>query len=70
MAMVSAAAELAARGIAVGLIHPGWVRTDMGGANAPVSAQASVAGIRRVIEALDASRSGGFWDYQARSLPW
>ena len=70
MAMVNAAAELGQRGIAVGLIHPGWVRTDMGGPEAPVGVDASVAGVRRVIDALDLSSTGGFWDYQGNALPW
>ncbi len=70
MAMVSAAADLKPRGIAIGLLHPGWVKTDMGGQGAPVSREASATGIRQVIDALDLSRTGGFWDYQGKVLPW
>lgn len=51
-------------------IHPGWVRTDMGGPRADLDAQTSVAGIRRVIESLDADRAGRFWMYDGSELPW
>ncbi len=51
-------------------IHPGWVRTDMGGPRADLDAATSVAGMRRVIEALDAERAGRFWMYDGTELPW
>ena len=52
------------------LLHPGWVRTDMGGASASLSAQESVAGMRRVIARLGKADSGSFYDYQGESIPW
>jgi NAD(P)-dependent dehydrogenase (short-subunit alcohol dehydrogenase family) len=52
------------------LLHPGWVQTDMGGAGAPLGAEESVAGMRRVIEALPRSESGTFLDYRGGSIPW
>jgi NAD(P)-dependent dehydrogenase (short-subunit alcohol dehydrogenase family) len=70
MAMVNASAELKPRGIAVAVLHPGWVRTDMGGSGAPLSTEESATGIIKVIEALDLGRTGGFWDYQGKTLPW
>jgi NAD(P)-dependent dehydrogenase (short-subunit alcohol dehydrogenase family) len=51
-------------------IHPGWVRTDMGGPRADLDAATSVAGIRQVIAALDADKAGRFWMYDGTELPW
>ena len=64
------AAALAERGIAVVSLHPGWVQTDMGGAQAPLAPQQSVAGLLRVIDGLDMARSGSFLDWQGETLPW
>jgi NAD(P)-dependent dehydrogenase (short-subunit alcohol dehydrogenase family) len=61
---------LADRGIAVVALHPGWVRTDMGGAQAAVAPEDSVRGLLAVIDGLDAVRSGGYYDWQGRALPW
>jgi len=52
------------------LLHPGWVRTDMGGASAPLAAEESVAGMRRVIARLGTADSGRFYDYKGESIPW
>lgn len=51
-------------------IHPGWVKTDMGGESAPLAPEAAAFGIWTVINQLDKSESGCFKDYQGRSLPW
>jgi NAD(P)-dependent dehydrogenase (short-subunit alcohol dehydrogenase family) len=52
------------------LLHPGWVRTDMGGGSAPLSPEESVAGMRRVIARLAKTDSGCFYDYKGESIPW
>jgi NAD(P)-dependent dehydrogenase (short-subunit alcohol dehydrogenase family) len=52
------------------LFHPGWVQTDMGGPNAQIGAEESVAGMRRLIEALTPERSGAFVDYRGAPIPW
>jgi len=52
------------------LLHPGWVRTDMGGSGAPLGAEESVAGMRRVIARLGKADSGRFYDYQGEQIPW
>jgi NAD(P)-dependent dehydrogenase (short-subunit alcohol dehydrogenase family) len=50
-------------------LHPGWVRTDMGGPQAPVSVEESVRGLAAVLET---PRTAGhrYLDYQGRELPW
>jgi NAD(P)-dependent dehydrogenase (short-subunit alcohol dehydrogenase family) len=52
------------------VFHPGWVRTDMGGAGAPVSPEASVAGMRKVIDRIRPADSGKFFNYDGEPLPW
>jgi NAD(P)-dependent dehydrogenase (short-subunit alcohol dehydrogenase family) len=52
------------------VMHPGWVRTDMGGAGAPLSVAESVRGMRRVIAGLTAAHHGRFWTWQGREHPW
>ena len=56
--------------IAVGIFHPGWVRTDMGGRSAPLDVEQSVAGLRKRIAELDLDLSGSYRDYANRELPW
>jgi len=57
-------------GVRVLALHPGWVRTDMGGPNADVDVQTSVDGLRRVISEALAYPSGQFFDYRGSSLAW
>lgn len=58
------------RPVALLLLHPGWVRTAMGGPQAPVPAAESVAGMRRLIAGLPRSESGAFLDYRGAPVPW
>jgi NAD(P)-dependent dehydrogenase (short-subunit alcohol dehydrogenase family) len=58
------------RGVACVAFHPGWVKTDMGGAGADVEVETSVAGIRRSLAALDASGNGTFLSYDGSAIPW
>jgi NAD(P)-dependent dehydrogenase (short-subunit alcohol dehydrogenase family) len=52
------------------VMHPGWVRTDMGGAGAPLSVQKSVSGMRQVIARLTSADHGRFWTWDGREHPW
>jgi NAD(P)-dependent dehydrogenase (short-subunit alcohol dehydrogenase family) len=70
MVMRSAAIDLAARGISCVLVNPGWVKTDMGGPNATLSATASVTAMRRLIETLAPAQSGKFFNYDGNEYPW
>ena len=61
---------LAPREAIVVALSPGWVRTDMGGANAPLSAQESVAAMLRTIDGLGAKQSGAFLSETGSPIAW
>jgi NAD(P)-dependent dehydrogenase (short-subunit alcohol dehydrogenase family) len=69
-AMKSLAIDLCPQNIAVLILHPGWVQTDMGGSRAPTSPQESIAGMRSVIADFTLQQSGSFLDYRGEQLPW
>jgi NAD(P)-dependent dehydrogenase (short-subunit alcohol dehydrogenase family) len=62
--------DVKGKGVACAVLHPGWVQTRMGGGNAPLAAEDSVAGMRRTIEGLDAGKSGGFFNHDGAPIPW
>jgi hypothetical protein len=64
------AKDLARRGIIAVPVHPGWVRTDMGGASATLVPADSIAGLRRLIARLTAVDSGRFWNWDGTEMPW
>lgn len=68
--MKSMGIDLGKRGIIAVALHPGWVQTDMGGANADVTVTDSVAGLRQVIAALTLDDAGSFIAYDGQRLPW
>ena len=70
MACKAMAGDLRRDGITVLPLHPGHVATDMGGAGAPVSPDASARGLRRVVESATLADSGRFRDYKGEPLPW
>lgn len=66
----AASLELGARGAVCMAFHPGWVRTDMGGAGASIEVTESVANLRRVISQANDSHNGKFLNYNGEHLSW
>ncbi|MBN8830718.1 MAG: SDR family oxidoreductase [Sphingomonadales bacterium] len=64
------ATDLAGEGIAVASLHPGWVRTDMGGPGADIDVSTSASGIRKVLDGLSVGNTGKFWAYDGEELAW
>lgn len=70
MAVKSLSHDVQARGGRALLMDPGWVRTDMGGESAPLSAHQSAQGIKQTLDALPAEATGLFLRYDGSELPW
>lgn len=70
MVTKSLAQDLAGEGFIVVALHPGWVRTRMGGPNAPVDVADCVAGQAAVLHRLTQADNGRFFDYTGAELPW
>ncbi len=68
--MKLAAIELGKEGINVCLIHPGWVKTDMGGPDADITAQQSAEGIVKTVDKLSAKTNGSFWKWNGDVHMW
>lgn len=64
------AADLADQGIAVFAVHPGWLRSDMGGEAAPLEPEEAAADLRALFDRLGAEDSGGFFDRDGAPIPW
>lgn len=62
--------ELRPHEIGVLLLHPGWVKTRMGGPGARITSTTSVNGMRKVIEQFDLDDSGRFFRYDGTEIPW
>ena len=62
--------ELAPQGFTCVVMHPGWVRTDMGGANATLAKAESISSMLKVIEDLTIESTGKFFNYDGEELPW
>ena len=61
---------LGPQGITCVTFHPGWVRTDMGGAGADIPVSESVSGMRRTLAALTPAQNGSFLNYDGSPIPW
>jgi NAD(P)-dependent dehydrogenase (short-subunit alcohol dehydrogenase family) len=70
MVVKNLAIDLKPIGITAVVFHPGWVKTDMGGPNALISAEQCVSGIRQVIARLTIADSGKFFSYDGQVVPW
>lgn len=66
----SLAIDFASEDIAITMLHPGWVRTDMGGPNALIDVETSVSGLRAVIDGLSPENSGCFLAYDGSAIDW
>tara|TARA_B000000532_G_scaffold155612_1_gene125156 strand:- start:615 stop:1292 length:678 start_codon:yes stop_codon:yes gene_type:complete len=56
--------------ITFAILHPGWVKTDMGGSLAPVTMSESVDGMMKVLESQTLENSGRFIQFDGEKLPW
>ena len=70
MVMATLARELGPRGGIVAALNPGWVQTDMGGADANLTAAESIGRMRQVIAGLTIEQSGAFLDYDGSTIAW
>ena len=70
MLTVELAHALRGRGIVVLALHPGWVRTEMGGSAASVGIEDSAQGLLKTIDAATLEASGQFLDWHGQPLPW
>ena len=64
------ATELKPKGVAVGVYHPGWVKTDMGGQGADIAPAVSAAGLAARIEHLSLASTGVFEDYAGAKIAY
>jgi NAD(P)-dependent dehydrogenase (short-subunit alcohol dehydrogenase family) len=69
-ALRSVSLELGPHGVVCIAFHPGWVRTEMGGAGADIDAATSVTGMRRVLASANASQNGKFLNFNGEQLSW
>lgn len=62
--------DLAQEQIVACPVNPGWVRTEMGGADAPLSVQECARGLTALIDRLSMEHSGRFWQWDGSELAW
>lgn len=68
--MVVRSAQAQYPGLTVVALHPGWVRTDMGGAGATLAPAQSASNLRQVLSKLDPKRQGQFINHDGSTIPW
>ncbi|MCC6675514.1 MAG: SDR family oxidoreductase [Phycisphaerales bacterium] len=67
---VSLSNELKGEGFTCIMVHPGWVKTDMGGPNATLTPEQSIEGMLKLLDGLKPEDTGKFYDYSGKTLPW
>ena len=70
IASMSLTHDLASKGVAVAILHPGYVRTEMTGMNGQIDTTESVTGLMQRIDELSMENSGTFWHSNGEVLPW
>ncbi|KAK9890646.1 hypothetical protein WA026_012005 [Henosepilachna vigintioctopunctata] len=70
MATKSLSVDLKSDGILVTCIHPGWVKTDMGGKGAPLEIEDSVSQIVNLVKSFNESHNGKYFQYDGKELAW
>jgi NAD(P)-dependent dehydrogenase (short-subunit alcohol dehydrogenase family) len=68
--MHNLALDLKSSGISCITLHPGWVKTDMGGAGADIDVATSAAGLKTVIDGITLRDTGKFYNYDGGEIPW
>jgi NAD(P)-dependent dehydrogenase (short-subunit alcohol dehydrogenase family) len=66
----SMAVEMTSKPVSIAMLHPGWVKTDMGGGGATLTVERSVTAMRRVIDGLTHRDKGVFLNQDGETLPW
>lgn len=62
--------DMASHGISINAIHPGWVATDMGGSNAPLTTTQSALALLKLIDSFEPAQSGLYMDYNGNAMAW
>lgn len=70
MASRTMSVDLKVFGILVMCLHPGWVRTDLGGPHAPMDVDASTSSIVKLLPNLGEAHNGGFFQWDGKAMPW
>lgn len=68
--MRSIATDLRERGVVIGIVHPGYVQTDMGGPDAEITPEESASGVRKLAEEWTLDRSGDFFKWNGEPHAW
>lgn len=69
-ALYSQSIDLSEKGITTLMLHPGWVRTDMGGPNGEINTEQSVTQMRATLDNASAADNGRFIDIDGSTIPW
>ncbi|CAH1156078.1 unnamed protein product [Phaedon cochleariae] len=70
IATKSLSIDLKKDGILVTCVHPGWVKTDMGGSHAPIDVESSAKGLVTLMTSLSEKHNGEFYTWEGKALPW